>query len=133
MKAVGGPRSSKQSDLGKRTYTGFNDRYDLNPTTTRNKRTVWEVCTIGFPGAHFATYPPELIRPCILAGCPVGGTVLDFCAGSGTTGAVAYEEGRNFVGFDLNADYLDLAKIRIGNVQPKLFDLMDAADPEPAQ
>jgi DNA modification methylase len=75
----------------------------------RNKRTVWTVPTTPFPGAHFAVYPPKLIRPCILAGSRIGDTVLDPFSGSGTTGMVATEEGRKYVGIDLNSDYLDLS------------------------
>lgn len=75
----------------------------------RNKRSVWTVSAQPFPGAHFAVYPPELIRPCILAGSRPGDTVLDPFSGSGTTGMVANWEGRKYVGIDLNADYLDLS------------------------
>lgn len=75
----------------------------------RNKRTVWTVATQPFPGSHFAVYPPELIRPCILAGSRRGDTVLDPFSGSGTTGMVATQEGRRYVGIDLNAEYLDLS------------------------
>jgi site-specific DNA-methyltransferase (cytosine-N4-specific) len=74
-----------------------------------NKRTVWAVPTVPFPGSHFAVYPPELIRPCILAGSRRGDTVLDPFSGSGTTGMVATQEGRRYVGIDLNSDYLDLS------------------------
>lgn len=76
---------------------------------TRNKRSVWTVNTKPYPGAHFAVYPPELIEPCILAGCPEGGTVLDPFLGSGTTAAVAQQLGRRAVGCELNADYVKLA------------------------
>jgi DNA modification methylase len=86
----------------------------------RNRRSVWTVTTKPYKGAHFATFPPKLIEPCILAGCPVGGTVLDPFTGSGTTGAVALEHGRKFVGVELNADYIELAKARIGKVEPRL-------------
>jgi len=75
----------------------------------RNKRTVWEVATAPFPGSHFAVYPPELIRPCILAGSRIGDTVLDPFSGSGTTGMVANQEGRKYIGIDLNSDYLNLS------------------------
>jgi DNA modification methylase len=68
----------------------------------RNRRTVWTIPTKSYSGAHFATYPPELVEPCILAGCPVGGTVLDIFFGSGTTGQVAQRLGRNFIGIDIN-------------------------------
>jgi site-specific DNA-methyltransferase (adenine-specific) len=80
---------------------------------TRNRRSVWSVTTKPYKGAHFATYPPELIRPCILAGCPKGGTVLDPFGGSGTTAQVAIEEGRNAVLCELNPEYIELAKQRI--------------------
>lgn len=79
------------------------------PDGKRNKRTVWTVATVPFPGSHFAVYPPELIRPCILAGSRIGDTVLDPFSGSGTTGMVATQEGRKYVGIDLNADYLRLS------------------------
>lgn len=75
----------------------------------RNKRTVWSLPTKPFPGAHFATFPPDLVKPCILASTKAGGTVLDPFSGSGTTGMVAIEHGRNYVGFDLNEDYLKLS------------------------
>lgn len=70
--------------------------------TTRNRRSVWTVHSKPYKGAHFATFPPELIEPCILAGCPVGGIVLDPFFGSGTTGQVAQQLGRHFLGIDIN-------------------------------
>ncbi len=70
---------------------------------------MWALSTAGFPGAHFAVMPPEMVRRCVLAGCPDGGVVLDPFSGSGTTGMVAQQLGRRFVGIDLNADYHDLA------------------------
>ena len=85
----------------------------LDESVGRNKRSVWHVGTKSYQGAHFATWPPALVRPMVLAGCPVGGTVLDPFSGSATTGMVALQEGRNYVGIDLNADYLDLAQARI--------------------
>jgi DNA modification methylase len=80
---------------------------------TRNRRSVWTVATKPYKGAHFATFPPALVEPCILAGCPVGGTVLDPFAGSGTTGAVALTHGRRFLGCELNPSYITLAEARI--------------------
>lgn len=68
----------------------------------RNKRSVWTIPTESFSGAHFATFPRKLVEPCILAGCPAGGTVLDPFFGSGTTGAVARQLGRHFLGIDIN-------------------------------
>lgn len=80
----------------------------------RNKRDVWRVpvCT-SVKEAHFAVYPPELIEPCVLAGCPSGGTVLDPFSGSGTTGIVAVNHGRNYIGVELNPDYVDIAVDRV--------------------
>jgi DNA modification methylase len=85
----------------------------------RNRRDVWEVATVPFGGAHFAVFPPELIRPCILAGSRADDVVLDPFSGSGTTGMVATQEGRRYVGIDLNADYLDLS-LRSRFAQPSL-------------
>lgn len=79
----------------------------------RNRRSVWTVATKGYKDAHFATFPPELIRPCILAGCPNGGTVLDPFGGSGTTGQVALEEGRKAVIIEINPAYKKLIKKRV--------------------
>ena len=75
----------------------------------RNRRSVWTISTAPYPGAHFATCPPKLIEPCIMAGCPEGGTVLDPFLGSGTTGAVAQKNGCKFIGIELNEEYLQLA------------------------
>ena len=81
----------------------------------RNKRNVWTVTTKPFRGAHFAVFPPDLIEPCIKAGCPVGGTVLDPFGGSGTTGLVANNLGRDAVLIELNENYVDIAKKRIND------------------
>jgi DNA modification methylase len=86
----------------------------------RNKRTVWTVPTQPFPEAHFAVFPPALITPCILAGCPVGGTVLDPFAGSGTTLLVATQHHRKSIGIELNPEYVEIAKRRLNSVQLKL-------------
>jgi DNA modification methylase len=90
---------------------------------TRNKRTVWTVTTKPYAEAHFATYPPDLIQPCVLAGCPEGGTVLDPFNGSGTTGQVALQNGRKYIGIELNSEYIELTKRRLSKVtqQPSLF------------
>lgn len=91
---------------------------------TRNRRSVWTVATKPFAGAHFATFPPDLIEPCILAGSPVGGTVLDPFGGSGTTAGVAMKHGRNAVLCELNPEYAALMADRIadlGGNQPDLF------------
>lgn len=76
-----------------------------DPDGFRNRRSVWTVATRPYKGAHFATYPPELIEPCVLAGCPDGGVVLDPFFGSGTTGYVAEKLGRAWVGIEINPEY----------------------------
>lgn len=111
---VQNPSSVKARIIGnarKRADTG---------NVTRNKRSVWTVTTQPYPEAHFATFPEALIEPCILAGSAVGDTVLDPFTGSGTTGAVAIRHQRSFVGTELNAAYVELARKRIGAVAPLL-------------
>ncbi len=96
---------------------------------TRNRRSVWTVTTKPFKGAHFATFPPDLIEPCILAGCPVGGTVIDPFGGSGTTAGVALKHGRNAILCELNPDYAALVPYRVRQIagdQPSLF--LEAAE-----
>lgn len=145
MKAVG----KKQDDLGKRTYTGFNKRYfggsnsfarevsespppgqhnqhrpdreDIEYSGKRNKRSVWTVATNAFPEAHFAVFPTMLIEPCILAGCPVDGHVLDPFGGSGTTRKVSLENNRECTTIDINPNYNEINKRRTATIQPKLF------------
>jgi DNA modification methylase len=124
MKAVG-PRfgGSKYGDVGDggaddKTRTKSGNVYDAS-SGLANKRTVWTVPTVPFSEAHFAVYPPELIRPCILAGSLIGGTVLDPFSGCGTTGMVATQEGRKYIGIDINSDYLDLS-LKTRFVQPVL-------------
>lgn len=81
---------------------------------TRNKRSVWTVPTVPFKGAHFATFPPKLIEPCILAGTAIGGTVLDPFFGAGTVGVVAKQHGRDYIGIELNPEYVELSRKRLG-------------------
>ena len=78
----------------------------------RNLRSVWTIATEPYPGAHFATFPRKLVEPCVKAGCPEGGTVLDPFAGSGTTLLVAQALGRKGIGIDLNPEYLKQAIVR---------------------
>jgi DNA modification methylase len=93
---------------------------------SRNKRSVWTIPTLAYAGAHYATMPEALIRPCILAGCPLGGLVLDPFLGSGTVGAVAERLGRRWVGCDLTYHALSTQR----TAQRGLF--VTAADhPEP--
>lgn len=86
---------------------------------TRNKRSVWTIPTQAYSEAHFATFPEKLVEPCILAGCPEGGIVLDPFNGSGTTGVVCYKHRRQYLGIDLNEEYLRLAKRRISKETSK--------------
>jgi DNA modification methylase len=122
--------------------TGAKDRQDVSDTNdrrtriglanwnqpqpdTRNKRSVWEVATAPFPEAHFATFPPALIEPCIKAGCPEGGTVLDPFGGAGTTGLVADRLQRNAILIELNPAYADMARRRIHADAPLLGEIAD--------
>ena len=82
-----------------------------------NRRDVWRMATSGYKGAHFATFPEELVETCLLAGCPVGGIVLDPFFGSGTTGRVAIRLNRNYIGIDINPEYVKLSEERTTNVQ----------------
>ncbi|MHA1331548.1 MAG: DNA methyltransferase [Candidatus Hodarchaeales archaeon] len=94
--------------FGKNKDRNDNDMVDRSKRFTssgRNKRTVWAISTKPFRGSHFAVFPPNLILPCILAGCPKGGIVLDPFFGSGTTGWVCQEEGRRFIGIELSEKY----------------------------
>jgi DNA modification methylase len=85
-----------------------------------NKRSVWTVAPKPFKEAHFATFPPDLIEPCILAGCPVGGAVLDPFGGAGTTGLVAQRNGRDAILIELNPAYMEIARRRLaGDSAPK--------------
>lgn len=113
------PASDKQRGLSRR-HNGFNDRRDKMSheeqcTGLRNKRDVWTISPAQFPEAHFATFPEDLIVPCIKAGCPVGGIVLDPFMGAGTTALVARKLNRNFIGYELNADYIKIAETRLKN------------------
>ncbi len=111
-------------DKSHRTKSGLTK---IGPRDTRNKRSVWTVASQPCSEAHFAVYPPALIRPCIRAGCKPGGLVLDPFTGSGTTGIVAVGEGRRFVGLELNPDYVCMARRRLANTQAPLFDFAGTA------
>ncbi len=94
--------------------TGANPEY-------RNPGDVWTIATQPFTGAHFATFPTEIPRRCIAAGCRLGGTVLDPFSGSGTTGLAAAQLGRRYIGIDINAEYLDMS-LRTRLAQTSLLD-----------
>jgi len=123
MKAVGrggknafrGQGHMRDGDNGPANRDG-RDMRDIGVGDTRNKRSVWTVNTKPYKGAHFATFPPSLIRPMILAGCPIGGTVLDPFGGSGTTAQVSEEEGRNAISIELNPAYIDLQRKRTSQI-----------------
>lgn len=109
-------RAGKNENHIDRRKVGFNERWDAqdgNHSLTRNTRSVWEIQTQQYADAHFAVFPEELPRRCILAGCPEGGTVLDPFGGSGTTALVARKLNRRSVLIELNADYCDLAARRL--------------------
>jgi len=88
---------------------------------TRNRRSVWTVATRPYKGAHFATFPPALIEPCILAGSRPGDIVLDPFMGSGTTAAVAAQHGRQYLGCELNPAYQPLQSARIADAVGPMF------------
>ena len=118
------PYTSKGAkDLDGRSEWKSGQARDKGDFSLRNKRSVWTVTTKPFKGAHFATFPTELIEPCILAGAPAGGIVLDPFFGSGTTGQVAQALGRQFIGIELNDAYKPLQDERLR--QPSL--LLEAA------
>jgi DNA modification methylase len=126
---TGNLRTDKQRGHSRR-HQGFNERWDAMPREEQrgNGRLlrnyepdlspiippeIWEIATASYPGAHFATFPPALIVPCILAGCPKGGTVLDPFGGAGTTALVAEILGRNSILIELKPEYAELAELRL--------------------
>lgn len=122
-------KDDRRAGLGHITYDGKRGNEDdvkiqksfVSISDKRNKRDVWRVALHPIKEAHFATFPKALITPCILAGCRPGGVIIDPFFGSGTTGVVAEENNRNFIGIELNQDYIDIAKKRLDKVQTKLF------------
>ena len=113
----------QEAKRNKQEHKGQRDNGDMRHTTAgftktgiyekRNKRSVWTVTTKPYEGAHFAVFPSDLIEPCILAGAPVGGLVLDPFMGSGTTAQVAQNLGRKYLGCELNTDYKPLQDKRL--------------------
>ena len=135
MKAVGRRAAGNKSHKGETAYRSGDERMRTKAGLvsfaererakveagdligTRNKRSVWTVATQPFSGAHFATFPPALIEPGILAGCPVGGTVLDPFGGAGTTAGVALKHNRRAILIEINRDYAgDLMRRRISKI-----------------
>ena len=109
------PGQGKVQKLNAARAAGTITDADISPV--RNARDVWHINTVPYKGGHFAAYPPKLAERCILAGCPRGGVVLDPFFGSGTTGLAAVKNDRRYIGIELNAEYCELAKERIGGVK----------------
>jgi DNA modification methylase len=128
MKAVG--RSDKQRGHSRR-HAGFNERWDAmereQQMASANLRNVWTVATAAFRESHFATFPPELVEPCIKAGCPEGGVVLDPFGGAGTVGLVAGRLRRDAILIELNPEYAAIARQRIDGDAP-MFTQVEAAE-----
>ena len=128
VKKSGGGRGSAilhNSDLGKDPYGSMG--YS-GGGGKRNKRDVWTVTTKPYKGAHYATFNPELIKPCILAGAPEGGIVFDPFVGSGTTVATAMQLGRKGIGIDLSFKYLqENAKVRVESARSPLLEMMEVS------
>jgi DNA modification methylase len=118
--ALGGHKARRLDDANVdpgRTITSGEQLHELH-SSGRNLRTVWTIPTHAFPGAHFATFPPKLVEPCIKAGCPKGGVVLDPFGGAGTVGLVADRLQRDAVLVELNEEYADMARKRIAGDCP---------------
>jgi len=105
----GGNKYGNSDDTKHATKSGN----EYTDTGTCNKRDVWTVSTRPFKEAHFATFPPQLIEPCVKAGSKAGDTILDPFSGAGTTGLVAFQHEREFIGIELNPEYAEIAKRRI--------------------
>lgn len=99
----------------------------LDGRTRKGRRSVWSINTEPFPEAHFATFPRELVRPCVLAGSAPNSIVLDPFFGSGTVGEVCVTEGRSFVGIELNEEYAEIAQRRLDAVAPGLMTIEQGA------
>ena len=113
--ADGIPGQGKVQKINQERAAGTITDADISPV--RNARDVWHINTVPYKGGHFAAYPPKLAERCILAGCPRGGIVLDPFFGSGTTGLAAVKNDRRYIGIELNAEYCELAKERIGGAK----------------
>ena len=109
------PRTRK---VGEGQDTEIGTKGCCGDTGIRNKRSVWNITTQPYREAHFATFPEEIPRTCILAGSKKGDTILDPFSGAGTTGVVAEKLDRKYIGIELNPQYTKLAEDRIWNVQP---------------
>ena len=115
----GKPNSSKNIGKSVEGVDGFDVRggfKNMKAQPKKNKRSVWTVATKPYKEAHFATFPPKLIEPCVLAGCPEGGTVLDPFGGSGTTAEVSHNNNRDTILCELSDDYIEIAVKRLTNM-----------------
>ncbi|MGE7932138.1 DNA-methyltransferase [Viridibacillus arvi] len=120
--AFGPPQNNRREDKERGAFEGKYGKEAFRAIRSkRNKRSVWNVSTKPLKDAHFATFPQDLIEPCILAGAPNEGIVLDPFFGSGTTGLASLRYGRNFVGIELNPKYIEIAKKRLNAVQLELI------------
>jgi len=115
MPPIGGAKHVEGNENN--TYSGNTPASD----GLRNKRDVWTIATKPFKGAHFAVMPEALVEPCVLAGSAEGDTVLDPFTGSGTVGVVALKHRRNFVGTELNPEYVEIAEQRLNGVEPRML------------
>jgi DNA modification methylase len=117
MKAVGGRPGGKKPDKFDSFISGAGRSGVGEGLDTRNKRSVWTISTKPYKGAHFATFPPELVEPCILAGSRLGDLVFDPFLGSGTVAMVAARHGRRWVGCELNEEYGPLQEERLAKAK----------------
>jgi len=133
---VGHPNLGTRNKIGGKKFPGkVSPTYSGNSYVSSGRRNKWDVWTIPTAASensqeeikHYAKYPEALVRPCILAGCPPGGTVLDPFSGSGTTGKVALDLGRQYIGIELNPDYVKLSQKRVGNYMQKSLSEVDNA------
>ncbi len=120
-KAYSFARKVNEGDIPGQPKQHREDREDIEYSESRNKRSVWTVATAQFKEAHFATFPEKLIEPCILAGAPVGGRVLDPFGGSGTTRKVSLENNRECTIIEIGPQYVEIAKRRTAIIQQQLF------------
>ena len=100
------------------TFSSLTEQDSGEQLTLFAERSVWTVTTKPFKDAHFATFPEDLITPCILAGSREGDTVLDPFNGAGTTGVVCNRYGRDYIGIELNPEYLKISKTRLKRIAP---------------
>lgn len=118
----GQPQKQRREDKARGSFDGKYGKEAFRAIREKkNKRSVWTVTTKPLREAHFATFPEDLIEPCVLAGSPTNGVVLDPFFGSGTTGLVSLKHRRNFVGVELNPEYIKIAEKRLSEVQLELI------------